>query len=211
MREHPNSGSIWRKFPIFTVLFLLVMVGANSLAGSIHGPLPVNTLETWGIAHHRLFQGEAWRLITSTFLSHDSGMFLRQFSFAAGVIGYCEYRFGAWKTAALLLTIDVLGVILLLVLVIGPLSNLPYPVMEGIAVRHDVGMSAGGFGLVGVIIGQSRRPWTWFTAAFILLAGKLVFWPDIIADTAHILTLVMGFALQYLVFDRRDPDSSRPN
>lgn len=184
----------------FTTLFLCVMVAANFVAGSIFADLPRGVLDAWGIAHHRLLNGEVWRLITSTFLSHDSGMFLRQFVFAALVIGYYEWHWGVWRTASMFFAIDIIGTIVLLVALIGPLAGLPHPMLEGIALRHDVGMSAGGFGLVGAILAMQQQRWLWFGGAFVLLAAKLALWPDIIADLAHILTLVMGFALQRAIF-----------
>ncbi len=58
----------------FTILFLLIMLIANFLAGSLAQDLPDGILADWGIGHDSVLSGEVFRLITGIFLSHDADM-----------------------------------------------------------------------------------------------------------------------------------------
>jgi hypothetical protein len=58
----------------FTLGFLAIMTLANWLAGTLNGALPPSALVEWGISHHTVIEGDAARLVTGTFLSHDMGM-----------------------------------------------------------------------------------------------------------------------------------------
>ena len=61
---------------------------------------------------------------------------------------------------------------------------------------RDIGMSAGGFGLIGAIIADLPRKWLLLGGALVLLGAKFFVLPDPIADIAHPITLVLGFMLE---------------
>ncbi len=180
----------------FMLTFLLVMASFNWLAGTFSGILPQHALTAWGISHHSILNGEVFRLMTGTFLSHDFGMFVRQFCFAAVVIGAYEWGEGTWRALAVFFTVDILGSLLVLFGVLPLLVGLHYTVGEAELLTHDVGMSAGGFGLLGAILANRPRRWLMLSLATLGILGKM--WLDFepIADTAHLLCLFLGFGLQ---------------
>ena len=104
--------------------------------------------------------GELYRLMAATFLSHDFAMFLRQVVFAALVIGFYEFKQGTLRAITMFVVIDIVGTLVVLFLVVGPMTRLDTEV----AILHDVGMSAGGFGLIGAIFRSGRWPWVLMTA-----------------------------------------------
>jgi hypothetical protein len=194
----------------FTLAFLAAMVTANWLAGTLSGLLPPQALTDWGISHQSILNGEVFRLVTGTFLSHDLGMFLRQFCFAAGVIGAYEWLEGTGRAFAVFVSIDILGSLIVLFAVLPSLAGLPHVAGEAALLTHDVGMSAGGFGLIGALI--ARQGQSWLFLALILAAIALKIWVsfDVIADSAHILCLLLGFGLAFLLGKFR-PDGNLAN
>ena len=193
----PATRIMVQKWP-FTLAFLGTMIAANVLVGMGFGPLPGEVLERFGLSLSSVMAGEVWRLLTAVFLSHDGGMFLRQLAFAALELGAAEAVMGTRRAAITFIAIDLLGSVLLLIMFIAPVSGLPDPAYAAIATRHDVGMSAGGFGLLGALIADWKWQWAGFVALTAALLAKLVFWPDPIADSAHLLTLAMGFGWQLM-------------
>ena len=173
----------------FTLLFLAVMVTANLLAGSVSQGLPSWVIADWGIGHDSLLSGEISRLITGTFLSHDPEMFRRQLIFAATVIGYTEWVRGTGWAAALFFGLDITGMLILLACV-----ALAAGVID-LTSMNDVGMSIGGFGLIGVAIAGWRRKWLAFGAILITIAVKFGLAPEPLADGGHVIALALGFAL----------------
>lgn len=180
----------------FTLLFLLVMLASNFAAGTFDGVLPATSLERWGISHVDVRSGELLRLFTGTFLSHDLGMLFRQVVFAATVIGAYEWVAGSWRAVATFFTIDVVGTLLVLFVFL-PLFVLVHPAFDSAALAvHDVGMSAGGFGLLGALIARQTHSGIILAAVCIAIFVKIWISFDLIADTAHLLCLFLGLALE---------------
>ena len=180
----------------FTLIFLAIMPVANSLAGTWTGTLHTQALTGWGISHLSVREGEVFRLLSGTFLSHDLGMFLRQVVFAAAVIGTYEWTEGTRRTLVMFLTIDIVGTLLVLFAVL-PALVYALPAFDTAAFAvHDVGMSAGGFGLIGALTAQQRHRWLYLLAICAAIFVKIAISFDAIADSAHLLCLFMGFALQ---------------
>lgn len=177
------------------------MVGANYMAGTFAGVLPETSLQKWGISHQDILGGDVYRLITGTFLSHDFSMFLRQFCFAATVIGFYEWRQGTLRAFGMFVTIDILGSLIVLFAILGPLDGAPWGPFDGVKSLHDVGMSAGGFGLIGAIAASLSYKYLALFAILASIAVKVLFGFDVIADTAHIVTLLIGFAVQRYLFE----------
>jgi len=141
--------------------------------------------------------------MTGTFLSHDFGMFVRQFFFAAAVIGAYEWVEGTWRALAVFFSIDILGSLLVLFCVLPLLVGLPYTVGEAELLTHDVGMSAGGFGLLGAIVAIRPRRWMLLLLVTLSIVGKMWVEFEAIADTAHMLCLFLGFGLQTFLETKR--------
>ncbi len=172
----------------FTLLFLAAMLVANIATGSIGDDLPHEMLEAWGIGHDALISGDAFRLMTGTFLSHDPDMLLRQFVFAGAVIGYTEWRRGSLRAAALFFGLDLVGTLLLLASIGGSAG------LGHLAALNDVGMSIGGFGLIGLAIAGWPRRWLVLGLVVCAIGAKYGLAADPLADLGHILALGLGFA-----------------
>lgn len=179
----------------FTICFVIVATLSNGLAGTLSGVLPVPSLEAWGISHDRVLNGEIFRLISGTFLSHDFSMFLRQIAFALGVIGYYEWKCGTLWAVAMFFSLDILGTVLVLAVVVPLLAHASHT-SEVVLQTYDVGMSAGGFGLIGAIIWLQNRRFLWLGLGAVMLLIKTYFSFDPIADSAHLLCLGLGFLAQ---------------
>ncbi len=188
----------------FTILFLTVMLIASLLAEIPDRDLPGEILRDWGIGHDSLLSGQIFRLITGIFLSHDFDMFIRQFIFAAAVIGYTEWTRGTVRAALLFFGLDIAGTLLLLACVRWGAGLIDMTAM------NDVGMSIGGFGLIGVTIASWRGKWPLMTAILVAIAVKFTIAPDLLADTGHVLALSLGFALGGLLpsLERATPEES---
>ncbi|MEP2031242.1 MAG: hypothetical protein ABJI96_21290 [Paracoccaceae bacterium] len=185
----------------FTIVFLFLMIVANYAAGTFAGVLPATSLQKWGISHQDILGGGIYRLIAGTFLSHDFSMFLRQFWFAASVIGFYEWGQGTLRASGMFVVIDILGTLVVLFAVLGPLDGAPWGAFHGVRSLHDVGMSAGGFGLIGAIAATLRYKYVTLFAILASIAVKVMFDFDAIADTAHLVTLFIGFAAQIYLFE----------
>lgn len=187
----------------FTICFLGLMFIANYLAGTLSGQLPEDALRQWGISHQDILEGNLYRLATGTFLQHDLPMFLRQICFAAAVIGFYEWQQGTARAVAMFFVIDVIGTLIVLFLLLPPLSHQSWGDFQDVKALHDVGMSAGGFGLIGAAIATFKHKASFLLAVLASIAIKIGFHFDPIADTAHITTLLIGFALQMFLFNPR--------
>lgn len=184
----------------YTLLFLSVMVIANWFAGTLDGNLPPASLQTWGLNLEKLVDGEVFRLMTATFLSHSFDMFLRQFLFVAAIVGFFEWHYGTVRTVLFFLTVDVIGTLMVFAFVIAPMAQ----ASSELDALGDVGMSAGGFGLIGALCRLSPRPWLFLTLTTVAIAVKMAWGIDLIADSAHLICLGLGFALQSLLTYRDD-------
>ncbi|MEC9196716.1 MAG: hypothetical protein VX974_03830 [Pseudomonadota bacterium] len=178
----------------FTGVFLAVMIAANLAAIRL---LPGGQTEAalkFGISLEALLEGEIWRLVTASLLTHDVPMFLRQVAFAALAIGLFEWRNGTRRAAATFWGIDILGTVLLFALVIGPYDLLMADPESAMRQVYDVGISGGAFGILGALTRDfSGRHWVIVTAlGLTAIVTKLVLWPEPIADLLHLITFALG-------------------
>ncbi len=180
----------------FTLLFLVVMIVANTLGGILSGVLSDSALTSWGISHLSIRDGEIYRLVSGTFFSHDLGMFLRQVVFVAAVIGAYEWTQGSRRTVLLYVSIDVFGTLVVLFAVLPGLVLLNPAIDAQVLADFDVGMSAGGFGLIGALVALQKYRWTCLLAICAAIAVKIWISFDAIADSAHLLCLFLGFLAQ---------------
>lgn len=178
----------------FTLGFLGVMIAANWAARGVWRDLPDMALARWGISHDDLARGEIWRLITANFLSKHPRMLVDQITFSLCIIGWFEWHHGSLRAFAMFFVTNTAGFLLTLFWVVGVLKT--YPAWAGLDTMRDIGMSAGGFGVVGAILADLPRKWLFLGGALVLLGAKFFLLPDPIADIAHPITLVLGFALE---------------
>lgn len=193
----PRLARRWplARLPV-TCGLLAAMIAARRATGPLMGPLPAEALSRWGLSLETVAAGEIHRLATSTFLSHDGRMFVRQLAFAAAVTGAHEWREGSRRTLTTFALTDLVGSALVLAVVVAPLARLPGGHHADLPRTLDVGMSAGGFGLLGSLTAGSTRPRLALGLAVAGVGIKLALAPDVIADGAHLLSLVTGHALR---------------
>lgn len=185
----PRTGiAAIRKVP-FTLAFLAVMLVANVAAGTFSGQIDPHVLAARGIGVDAMKDGNLMRFLTVIFLSHDLPMLLRQLAFAASVIGATELIWGTRCAVGFFFGIDVTATITLL----AAIAFLPD--FTGLAATTDVGMSMGGFGLIGVLIAAHRKALIWFVALLGLIAAKFAVVSEPLADGGHVIALIIGFGL----------------
>nr|WP_321442541.1 hypothetical protein [uncultured Cohaesibacter sp.] len=175
-----------RRVP-FTLAFLAVMLVANALAGTFSGHIDPDVLAARGIGLNAVQNGDLLRFVTAIFLSHNLPMLLRQLCFAAIVIGAAEWLWGSWRAAGLFFGLDVVATATLLA------AAALIPGLDALASVTDVGMSMGGFGLIGVFVAALRMRVFWLVAILGLVAGKYAIAPEPLTDGGHVIALVIGF------------------
>lgn len=173
----------------FTLAFLAVMLVANGLAGTFSGEIDPAVLSARGIGLDALRGGDVTRFVSAIFLSHDLPMLLRQLVFAAVVIGVAEWMWGGWRTAGLFFGLDIMATLALLAAV----SLIP--ALAGQADITDVGMSMGGFGMIGALLGTTRWGLAGVGVVLALIAAKYALAPETLADTGHAIALAIGFLI----------------
>jgi len=181
---------------VFMPLFVLIMVVVNMRLGVFGGDLTSTQLTAFGVSLASLKQGEWFRLISGSFISHDVDMFVRQFLFAAIAIGWYEWHQGTTRAVLMFFFLDILGTLTLMFGIILTLELLELDGFSGLSATFDVGMSAGGFGLIGASIFHLQRARWILTLGMIALVVKSLLFPEIIADIAHLLMLPAGFLVE---------------
>lgn len=198
MLTAPNSMKPHRYW-LFTPVFLMTMLAANLYLGVLGGELSGSDLAEFGVSLTSLAQGEWLRLFTGSFISHDVDMLVRQLLLAAFAIGWFEWRYGALRAAAMFFFLDVLGTLLLMFGVVMLIEILEVNGFSGLPDTYDVGMSAGGFGLIGASLYHLNwRGWA-MAVGLTALAAKALLFLEPIADLAHLMMLPMGFLFEALV------------
>lgn len=184
---------------IFTPVFIATMLAANWYLGVAEGELSTSDLANLGVSLTSLIQGEWLRLLTGSFVSHDVDMLVRQLGLAAFAIGWFEWQHGPLRTAAMFFFLDILGTLLLMFGIVMLIELLELDGLKGLSTTYDVGMSAGGFGLIGASLYHlGWRSWAMIIGLATLIAKAMIF-PEPIADIAHLLMLPMGFIVEGLV------------
>ncbi|AUJ65585.1 hypothetical protein B9057_14345 (plasmid) [Aestuarium zhoushanense] len=186
----------------FTILFVTIQIVSNAAAGTLTGDLPPELLEAWGIGQESVWSGDFARLLTGTFLSHDVEMFSRQIVFAALALGYTERTRGSWRTAAMFFALDIGSTLVLLTAV----SMLPS--LSDVSDLNDVGMSMGGFGLVGLAVASARYRWPFCIAILLAVSIKIAADFEPLTDTGHLIAFLLGFIVGLLM--QRKATAGRP-
>ncbi|WOI56686.1 hypothetical protein [Palleronia sp. LCG004] len=191
-RLDPRLGQIastgMRRVP-FTLAFLAVMLAANAVAGTFSGHIDGTVLTARGIGVDAIRDGDVSRFVTAIFLSHDPAMLLRQLLFAASAIGITEWLWGSPRAAGLFFGIDLTATLVLLAAVA------LIPGLAALSKITDVGMSMGGFGLIGVLIAAHGKRAYELIAILGMVAGKYALAPERLADAGHVIALIIGFSI----------------
>ncbi len=178
----------------FTASFLAVMIAANLAAIRYLPGGQAEAAQGFGISLEALLRSEVWRLVTASLLTHDMSMFLRQVVFAALAIGSFEWRNGWRRAAAVFWGTDIVGTVLLFALVLAPYDMLAADPANAMGKVYDVGISGGGFGILGALARDlSGRRWPVIAMlGLVAILVKLALWPEPIADGLHLITFALG-------------------
>lgn len=177
------------------------MLLANAAAGTFAGVLPDEMLAVWGIGQASVWSGDLARLLTGTFLSHDVDMLFRQVVFALLALGYTERVRGSWRAAAAFFTLDIGSTVILLTIVRA------VPSLSDLAELNDVGMSMGGFGLVGLALTEHRLRWVLCASVLLAIFAKIAVDAEPLTDAGHVIALSLGFLAGIALRWRNGPGS----
>lgn len=177
---------------LFMPVFVGIMLISNTRLGVVFEDLRFSDLASYGVSLTRLEQGEWYRLISGSFLSHDTGMLIRQVLLATAAIGWYEWHQGTRRAILMFFTLDISGTLILMFGLINGLDWAALGSMSNLADTFDVGMSAGGFGLIGASLYHLHWRGIAMAGLMTLFVAKLIFLPDPIADFAHLLMLPLG-------------------
>ena len=179
------------RVPWVTLGFVGAQLAANVAAGTHRGPLPPDLLRRWGVSAGAVIGHlELWRLASATLLTLGPGMLLRQVLFAGLALGVHEHRLGARRTLATFAVADA-GSILSVLSVLAARG----PAGDGLTALHDVGMSGGGFGLLGSLAGAGPHRRTLVVAGALALLGEAALRFDPLTDGIHLVAFLAGAAM----------------
>jgi hypothetical protein len=115
------------------------------------------------------------------------------------VIGYYEWCHGTEQAFVMFTGINVLGLVVVMFGVLPMLAILMPKRTTRPLHSLDVGMSAGGFGLIGAILVAFPYAPALLLAAVLAIGVKILRKFEVIADTAHLVCLLLGFAAQMML------------
>ena len=184
---------VLRRVP-FTLTMAAAIVAVAAWQGSLTGTLPPQVEYNWGLGLHSLWEGRAWTVLTSPFLTTSRLMVAAQMAMLAYSVGVCEYRLGSRRTVRWFWVSNVAGLWLAALLLAWPLWRAGVAVAVRTVGTSDTGASAGGVGCYGAWLGTLREPWRrrlwWLSLA--ILVGKTLLWPSLICDGGHLFGFLIG-------------------
>ena len=193
-----------RRVPVFALGFAASMLAADmAVTHLLPGGRP-EAVRSFGISLDALLRGEAWRAVTATMLVHDQGMLLRQLALSLLAIGLYERRVGTARAAGMFWTTDLLGTAILFGGIAWPYAAFVDPATP-FGATHDVGMSGGGFGILGALahdLGGRRRRMV-LAGGLAALGAMALRGGDPIADALHLVTFGLGYVGAGLLASRR--------
>lgn len=192
-----------RGFPFAVALTVLIAAIATA-TGAWSRRISPHILEEFGYSTQDLWSGRPWTLVTSIFLTSRPAMSWIIMVFAPLSIGLYEWLAGTRRAMIVFFAGDVLATLLLSLLVILPLYLAGLHAGAQWALERDVGMSAGGFAVVGASIALAPQRWRLLLLGGVcaLVAVKMVIAAEPVADLVHVFGLILGFTGQ-LWFGRK--------
>lgn len=181
----------------FTLLMAAAIVAVAVWQGTLAGTLPAQLQYDWGFGPHSLWEGRAWTVLTSPFLTSSGRMVLAQLGMLAYTVAVCEWKWGSRRTTWWFWVSNVVGLLLAAVAVVWPLSELGWAEAIRTAWTSDLGASAGGMGCFGAWLRTLPQPWrgrVWWLCTVILVV-KILLWPSLIADGGHLFGFLAGSGL----------------
>ncbi len=183
----------------------LVIIAVALAHGVLWAELSSVAQQRWGFGLHNLWEGRLYTPFTAPFFVRNLTMLLGILLLIGYSIGIYEWLAGTRRALLLYWVTNVLGMLLAAGLAVVPLYWVGSPLGRELALMSDVGPSAGGLGCIGGWVDRlpdRYRRWV-FLAVMAYLIGKLVLFPELFADTAHLFAFPMGFALDRWLWGKR--------
>jgi hypothetical protein len=144
-----------------------------------------------------LWEGRWHTPISAPFFVRDVRQLLGIVLLVAYSIGVYEWVAGTRQALFLYWLANVAGLVLAALWVVWPLYLAGLPLARTAAFFSDVGPSAGGLACIAgwvrnLPVRYRRRL---FLAILVYLIGKLLFLPELFADSAHLITFPLGYVL----------------
>ena len=181
----------------FTILLWLAVAGTGIATGIWAHPLAPALLERWGVGLEQLWRGRWWTLLTSTLLAHGPAMYWGLLLFIPASVGVYERLAGTRRALTVYGLTAVGGALIVAFGVVLPLHLAGIELAAQLPYANDVGMSGGGFGCLGAVLGRvpqaGRRPL--IVAVLAYVAARMAVSPDVWADALHLVALFAGFGL----------------
>jgi hypothetical protein len=190
---------IWRlarRLP-FTLMMEAAIVAIAATQGALAGGLSLEKQQRWGFGLHSLWEGRWHTLISEPFFVRDVRQLLGIVLLVAYSVGMYEWVAGTRQALLLYWATNVAGLALAAVVVVWPLYLMGLPMARTVAFFSDVGPSAGGLACIaGWVRNLPLRHRRWLVPAILMyLIAKLLFFPELFADSAHLMTFPLGYAL----------------
>lgn len=182
--------------PFASVLALAVLVIAI-VNGSAMGSLSAALAREWGFDPLRFWQGNWHRLATGTLLVRNAAMLAGILAFLYVSVGVYERRLGTWAAIALFLLAHITTLLVTSALVVYPLHLAGAAIQSDWAPAGDVGASFGALGCMGGWIRRTRprARLRWLGLTTLVLAAKLLIFPERFGDVGHLIALYLGVLL----------------
>lgn len=181
----------------FTILLSAAVLVIALVNGSATRELVPFAAQAWGFDPLHL-SAERWpTLVTGAFLVRNFPMLVGVLILLAAAVGRYEARLGTLRAVALFWLSHLATLFLTAAVVVYPLHLASVPVQSDWAPAGDVGASFGGFGCLGGWVRRldwpSRRAWIGIVT--LLLAAKLLVYPERFGDVGHIIAFYAGMLL----------------
>jgi hypothetical protein len=187
---------IARRLP-FTLLMELSIAGVAVAERAVLGKLSPTSQRRWGFGLHNLWERRFYTAFTAPFFVRDLHMLLGILLLIGYSIGILEWKAGTRKTLLIYWCTNVLSLWLAALLVVAPSYRAGTAQGTATAFLSDVGPSAGGLGCIGgwvrYLPDRYRHRFFWIILAYLL--GKLLLFPELFADSAHLVAFPMGYLL----------------
>lgn len=195
-RRASGCLAVVRRVPFTTVFMLLYPAVWLYATMALPGGL-VEARHLLGMSLEMVARGELWRFVTALVVPVDALRGAGHMMLIAATVGVREWRHGTALAFALYMACDLGGKLIVAALFRGPTAPWFQALFPGVVGRFDVGSSAGAVALLAANLREflPRHGRRAFALAQVILAAKLVFLPQPVADLLHVFTFSFGWFL----------------
>jgi lysylphosphatidylglycerol synthetase-like protein (DUF2156 family) len=190
-----TAALLWRRAP-FTTVVVAVMLVAGLASGALWTSAPEHGWYA-GVAYGlpALADGKWWTVLTGAFFAMNPLYYLPVAGGFAVLVGLAEWRLGTRRTVVVTVFGQVVGV-LGTALVLLVLRGTGWDWAERLAVRTDLGFSAGALVAVAVVAATVRTPWRLrLRAALCVYVGVSILYVGTLADLEHLVAVGVALPL----------------